>query len=110
MTEAEFVQMTPSEFVSCAMSSESWRLLDVREPWEVQIASVAAAVTIPMAELPARVGELDRQSRIAVICHSGVRSARVAAWLRQQGFASVANIHGGIDAWSVEVDGAIPRY
>jgi rhodanese-related sulfurtransferase len=110
MTEAEIVPMTPSEFASRATSGELWRLLDVREPWEVQIANVAAAVTIPMAELPARVGELDQQSRIAVICHSGVRSARVAAWLRQQGFANVANIDGGIDAWSVEVDGAIPRY
>jgi rhodanese-related sulfurtransferase len=67
-------------------------------------------MAMPMAEVPGRLHELNRNDSVAVLCHSGVRSARVAAWLIQQGFESVANIEGGIDAWSVEVDGTIPRY
>ena len=110
MTVTEVVNLTPAEFVERSNKGELWRLLDVREPWELNIASVAETMTIPMATIPGRIGELNRYDRVAVLCHSGVRSARVAAWLLQQGFESVANIEGGIDAWSVEVDGTIPRY
>ena len=89
-------------------------VLDVREPWEVQTASVRpdgfALVTIPMNEIPARVDELDRDQPIAVLCHHGARSQRVAAFLAGNGFDRLANIAGGIDAWSAERDPAVPRY
>jgi rhodanese-related sulfurtransferase len=89
-------------------------VLDVREPWELQTASIApdgfALVTIPMNEVPARLAELASGQRIACLCHHGARSQRVAAFLAQNGFAEVANIAGGIDAWSAQRDPAVPRY
>lgn len=89
-------------------------LLDVREPWEVRTASVPAAefdvVAIPMNEIPGRLAELPQDRPIACLCHHGARSLRVAMFLAQQGFADVANVAGGIDAWSQERDPGIPRY
>lgn len=104
------LNLTPSELEQRRKSGELWRILDVREPWEIEIARVADAVAIPMRELPARLDELDTASPVAVLCHSGVRSARVADWLADNGFAPVANVEGGIDAWSTEIDATIPRY
>ena len=89
-------------------------VLDVREPWELQTASVRAdgfeLVAIPMGELPARLSELDPARPIACLCHHGARSLRVAAFLQHHGFEQLANITGGIDAWSHESDPAVPRY
>ena len=88
-------------------------LLDVREPWELQTASVApqgfTLVAIPMNEIPGRLAELGEGRRIACLCHHGARSQRVAAFLSQNGFADLANVAGGIDAWSSH-DASIPRY
>ena len=103
-------EMSPAEYQQRLRSGELWQLLDVREVWETEVSRVAQAIHIPMSDVPDRVEELDRDRPIAVLCHSGVRSARVASFLAHQGFASVANIAGGIDAWSVEVDSSIPRY
>ena len=89
-------------------------VLDVREPWELQTASVRAdgfeLVAIPMGELPARLAELDPTRAIACLCHHGARSLRVASFLQHHGFEHLANITGGIDAWSHESDPAVPRY
>ena len=89
-------------------------LLDVREPWEVQTARLAPAecdvVAIPMNEIPARLQELPADRPIACLCHHGGRSQRVAMFLAQQGYTDVANIAGGIDAWSRELDPGVPRY
>ena len=89
-------------------------LLDVREPWELQTASVApqgfTLLAIPMNEIPARLAELDPAQRIACMCHHGARSQRVALFLEQNGFAEVANVAGGIHAWSVQHDPSVPRY
>jgi rhodanese-related sulfurtransferase len=90
-------------------------LLDVREPWEVQVASVPADpafdfVPIPMNQVPARLAELPQDRPIAILCHHGARSQRVAMFLAQQGFTDVANIAGGIEAWSCEREPNIPRY
>jgi len=93
-------------------------LLDVREPHELQWASVdkdAAAlgctvVEMPMALVPLRLAELDPDQPIACLCHHGVRSMQVARFLVGQGFGEVANIAGGIDAWAEQVDPSIARY
>lgn len=89
-------------------------VLDVREPWELQTASVRAEgfelLAIPMGELPARLDTLDKDRPIACLCHHGARSLRVAAFLEHHGFEQVANVTGGIDAWSHERDPAVPRY
>ena len=93
-------------------SSEAVLLLDVREPVECQIACIENAVAIPMGEIPRRVAELERfrDSEIVVYCHHGMRSLMVVEWLRDQGFAQVRNMTGGIDAWSSEIDRTVPRY
>ena len=89
-------------------------VLDVREPWELQTASVKAdgfdVVAIPMNEIPARIAQLDPGQPVACLCHHGARSQRVAMFLVQNGFTRVANIAGGIDAWSAERDEGVPRY
>jgi rhodanese-related sulfurtransferase len=85
-------------------------LLDVREPVELEMAAVAGAVHIPMREVPARLAELDADKPLVVMCHSGGRSRRVAEYLAANGFATVFNLNGGIDAWSTQLDSQIPRY
>lgn len=101
-------QIRPIEYKEIV--DKRWQLLDVREDWEVALAAICDSIPIPMADVPARLDELDRSRPVAVICHSGVRSDRVASFLQTQGFETVANIAGGIDEWSVTVDTAIPRY
>lgn len=102
--------LTPVDFARLRESGELWQLLDVREKWEIETASVADSIRIPMGEVPDRRHELDEYTPVAVLCHSGVRSARVAAYLAATGFSRVANITGGIDEWSQRVDSSIPRY
>jgi molybdopterin/thiamine biosynthesis adenylyltransferase/rhodanese-related sulfurtransferase len=91
-------------------SGEPFVLLDVREPFEFEMARIEGANLIPLGELPARWQELDREKEIFVFCHSGVRSVRAAEFLRSAGFSKVANVAGGIDAWSEEIDPDVPRY
>jgi rhodanese-related sulfurtransferase len=89
-------------------------VLDVREPWELQTASVKPLGfelrCIPMHTLGERLHELDRSTPLACLCHHGVRSQQVAIFLLQQGFSRIANISGGINAWSQELDSSVPRY
>ena len=86
-------------------------LLDVREPWEVQIASIADAIHIPMGEITSRAhAELDPDQPIVVLCHHGARSLSVTMWLRNQGFDQAQSLSGGIDLWSRQVDPTIPTY
>lgn len=85
-------------------------LIDVRTAEELALASLPAALHLPMGELPARLGELNPAAHIAVLCHHGVRSEMAARFLERNGFANVSSVVGGIDAWSVEIDAAVPRY
>jgi rhodanese-related sulfurtransferase len=103
-------EITPEEVKSKLESGEDFTLLDCREPWEYQTARIDRAVNIPMGEIPARVQELDPDEPIVVVCHHGVRSLNVTAWLRQQGFEKVQSLAGGIDRWSRTVDPKVPIY
>lgn len=85
-------------------------LLDVREPFEHQIAALPGAVLIPMGEIPRRQQELDPDDEIIVYCHHGVRSANVTSFLRHHGFAHARNLQGGIERWAVQVDPTMARY
>lgn len=104
----------PDWLVSTAQNGTLPLVLDVREPWELQTASVAATgfelLAIPMASIPNQLANLDPARPVACLCHHGVRSLRVAAYLAQQGFENVSNITGGIDAWSHEFDPSVPLY
>ena len=91
---------------------EGFLLLDVREAAEREKARIEGATWIPLGELAARLDELDawRERPVVVHCHHGGRSLRAARALRERGFAQVANLTGGIDAWSLTVDPSVPRY
>ena len=91
-------------------SGRPYILLDVREPFEYELARIEGANLIPLGELPARWRELDREQEIFVYCHSGLRGDRAAEFLRSAGFERVTNVTGGIDAWSQEIDPEVPRY
>ena len=85
-------------------------VLDVREPYEIFLASFPGATHIPMGDIPSRLSELDPGRETVVVCHHGIRSAQVATYLARMGFAHVVNLSGGIDAWSETADPATPRY
>ena len=110
-------QVRPKDLAQWLQSHRAYGdpiVLDVREPHELQMASVAAdgftLLTIPMGVIPPRLNELNPQQPIACLCHHGARSMRVAGYLESQGFAHVANISGGINAWSLELDPTVARY
>ena len=87
-------------------------LLDCRETQEHQLGTIEGAELLPMSELAIRAEELDGQqnAHIVVYCHHGIRSAQVASWLREQGFARAQSMAGGIDQWSLEIDPTLTRY
>jgi rhodanese-related sulfurtransferase len=95
-----------------AGSGPEWLLLDCRTPEEHATARIAGARLIPMQELSARVDEIEawRNKPVIVHCHHGVRSLRVAHWLRERGFSGARSMRGGIEAWSAEIDSSVPRY
>jgi rhodanese-related sulfurtransferase len=115
-------QLSPADFSAWRdrldASAPAPVVLDVREPWELQTASVTedgfTLLRIPMREVPARVEELKEQlgadQPIACLCHHGMRSLQVANFLVQSGFTGVVNLQGGIDAWSRQRDAAVPLY
>ena len=110
-------QIQPSQlpdWISSKSASGNTVVLDVREPYEVQTACVTAngfeLVTLPMGSIVKKLSELDKDRPIACLCHHGSRSMQVAAYLSSQGFTHLANIEGGIHAWSSQVDPHVPTY
>lgn len=91
------------------MAGERPVLLDVREPWEYELARLEGSRLVPMGEIAGRVGELDPEAETVVICHHGARSAFVTQLLERSGFSRVLNLEGGLDAYS-QVDSSVPRY
>ena len=84
-------------------------LLDVREPYEVEICNVKGSLFIPMNEIPQNIDQLDKEKRYAVMCHSGVRSLYVSNYLNSLGYSTL-NVIGGIDRWATDVDKNMKRY
>lgn len=89
---------------------EPLTLIDVREPWEYEVAQIAGSKLIPLGELAERLTEVPREGIIVMQCHSGVRSEQGARLLQEAGFANVYNLEGGIEAWSRDIDPTVPRY
>jgi rhodanese-related sulfurtransferase len=85
-------------------------LLDVRENWEFATCQIDGSVQIAMNTIPARIEELDEEAPVVCICHHGARSMQVAAFLERNGFTDVTNLTGGIHAWALQVDPAMPKY
>jgi adenylyltransferase/sulfurtransferase len=85
-------------------------LIDVREPYEYEIAQIPHAKLIPMDEIPAHLSELPRDEEIILHCRSGMRSQKVLEYLQSQGYTNLKNLKGGILAWAEEVDPSVPQY
>jgi adenylyltransferase/sulfurtransferase len=102
--------ISPKELRTRLDKGDKLVLVDVREEWEYALAKLDGSILIPLGTLPQSLTRLDRDSEIIAICHHGMRSADATNFLLQQGFSNVKNLVGGIDAWSIQVDGTVPRY
>ncbi len=102
-------QISVTELKRRLDAGEDLFILDVREPYEYQIANIGGKL-IPMNDVPQRLAEIDRSREIVVQCRSGGRSQRVAEFLAGQGYANVKNLAGGILAWADQIDPRIPKY
>lgn len=103
------VQQTPAPTVAAWLAEGSVKLFDVRTDAELAIASVEGARAIRNEDLP-ELEQLPRDTRIAFLCHHGMRSDAAARMFAGMGFTEVHNTVGGIDAWSTQVDPSVPRY
>jgi rhodanese-related sulfurtransferase len=107
------LETTPRDVKKRLDAGERLHLIDVREPYEHQQASIAGAELIPMRNVPARLQQIDAkadEAPVIVFCHHGVRSLQTVKWLREQGVAGCQSMAGGIDRWSCEVDPSVRRY
>lgn len=102
--------LTPARLEEMLRGGAAPRLIDVRDPWEFDICRISGAENIPMGELLGKLDSLDPNDALVVICHHGVRSQQVAAYLESMGFTKIMNLEGGVDAWSRQVDPEMPQY
>ena len=101
--------LIPKEFKDYLVDDEV-TLVDVREQWEFDICQIKGAILMPLGEIAMTYVNLNKDSKIALYCHSGIRSMHVADFLLSKGFQSLANLQGGIDAWAQEIDTTVERY
>ena len=109
----EQYEITPQEAQNRLVKGSGAVLIDVREPEEFTLAKVEGSQLIPMQTIPARLQELEQMAdgnTLLMLCHHGVRSLQVVAWLRRQGVEDCYSVSGGIDRWSREVDARVPQY
>lgn len=109
LSHTEPATMTVQELKARIDAGDSPFLLDVREPYEAQLASIGGTL-IPLGTLSGRLSELNKEQEIVVYCHHGIRSAHAVGLMRRAGFTNVKNLSGGIDEWARVVDGSVPRY
>ncbi len=106
-------QIDPEQLAAALAEGQVFKLIDVREPWELARACLPDVHHIPMHTLPMRLDELEAlhaEAPLVMICHHGARSMQCAHFLERQGLSQVFNLRGGIDAWSQRVDPTVPRY
>lgn len=104
------LEITPREVKQSLDDGKQLFLVDVREPWEHQTASIEGARLIPLREIPSHLDEIQEAGEVVLFCHRGMRSMDATAWLRSQGVARAQSMAGGIDRWSTEIDPGVPRY
>lgn len=104
-------EISVAELAALQREGKAPVVVDVREPWEVATAALPGTTNIPMNDIPARANqELDPDAPLVILCHHGARSLSVTSWLRREGFDHAQSLAGGIDQWSREIDGSVPRY
>lgn len=104
------IQISATELKTRIQNEPHLLLLDVREPNEFEYARIENSVLIPLNQIPQKLGELNPQQEIVVICHHGVRSQQACMYLANSGFNNISNLAGGIDTWSCDCDSSVPRY
>lgn len=107
------LECSPADVQAQLSSDAKPYLIDVREPEEFTLARMEGAELIPMQSVPSELQRLEGMADerpLIVICHHGVRSLQVVAWLRHQGIENCTSMAGGIDRWSLEIDPRVPRY
>lgn len=109
MSGLSIPQLPPAAVAARLAEAAPPRLIDVREPWEWALARIPGAELIPLGTLPGALAALDPAAPLVVYCHHGVRSQHACMYLAGQGFTDLANLAGGIDAWS-DFDPGVPRY
>jgi len=112
MSEAEFpleISVTEAKQLRDAAPDRT-RIIDVREPYELEICQIAGAAHIPMRQIPEHLDTLPRDRHLLILCHAGGRSRRITEFLRAHGFTAVSNIAGGIDAWAEAIEPGLRRY
>jgi adenylyltransferase/sulfurtransferase len=107
-----YIEISCRELLQQIENGHAVRLVDVRQPWENQLARLPGSLLIPLNELPQRAAEVPTEpaTPVVVYCHHGVRSLSAVAYLSRLGYQNVRSLAGGIDAWSCEVDPTVPRY
>ncbi|MCE9589925.1 MAG: rhodanese [Planctomycetes bacterium] len=105
-------EVTPRQVKAMLDAGDDFVLIDCRTPGEYQVTRVEGSVLVPLQEVAARLPELEkyRDQKIVVNCHHGVRSLRMTAALRQQGFEDVKSMAGGIDLWAMDIEPGMKRY
>ena len=109
----ELYEITPLEAQNRLKADSGAVLIDVREPQEFALARIENSHLIPMQTVPVELQKLEQladHNTLLVLCHHGVRSLQVVAWLRRQGVEDCYSVAGGIDRWSREIDNSVPRY
>ncbi|MEX0327057.1 MAG: rhodanese-like domain-containing protein [Puniceicoccaceae bacterium] len=104
------LEIDVSETATSLKSGDAPLLLDVREPSERAFCHIGNDLHIPIGEIPLRWDSLPKDKHLLVYCHHGMRSLRVAHFLRQAGLPNVQSVRGGIEAWSLQIDPGVPRY
>ncbi|XOV66183.1 MAG: molybdopterin-synthase adenylyltransferase MoeB [Fluviicola sp.] len=102
--------ITVNELKSHLQKRSNLFLVDVREPFELEICSLEGALNIPLGQIPSRVDEIPKNKPVVVICHHGVRSANAIAFLKEHGFDNLSNLQGGVHAWALEIDSKMTKY
>jgi rhodanese-related sulfurtransferase len=106
----DYGTISPAQLHERRERGERVLILDVREPEECELASIEGAHLLPLSRFNEWASSLDIEAETVVMCHHGIRSAQVCAYLSRQGFRNVSNLEGGIDRWAREVDRSVPRY
>ena len=104
------IEIQPEALASRLPASSGLILLDVREPWEFEIAHLPGSILLAAVDFPTLLPQLLAADSVVTICHHGVRSYSAAMWLRERGIHQAVSLAGGVEAWAQRIDASLPRY
>jgi adenylyltransferase/sulfurtransferase len=104
------LDLEPEQVHQARQTGQPYLLVDIREPFEINLANIPNTLAIPMGEIDNRLAEIPKDIPVVIFCRNGVRSAQVVRQLVKKSYSNVCNLHGGINAWSDQVDPSIARY